>query len=175
MTRILLVLCLVTLTNACHVHRESTRSDLGAAAAAAGISPAPSVDDLSWLVGAWRGEGLGGQVDEVWTAPGGGVMVGHFRLVRDGAVRFYEIMTLGPIDADGTLGLKVKHFAPDLTGWEEKDAWVTFPVRSTDGGTVEMEGARMRRIDDERMEITVTMSSRDGSRHDEVLRYRRVR
>ena len=41
--------------------------------------PGPAtLADAAWLVGAWRGEGLGGAVQEVWGEPVAGRMVGTF-------------------------------------------------------------------------------------------------
>ena len=47
-----------------------------------------SVAELSWLAGHWRGEGLGGQCEEIWSAPQAGTMMGTFRLMKDGEVQF---------------------------------------------------------------------------------------
>ena len=81
--------------------------------------PGARVTEFSWLTGAWVGEGLGGEVEEVWSAPVGGSMVGHFRLVRDGQPVFYELLTL--IEVDGSVEMRLKHMNPDMTGWEEKN------------------------------------------------------
>lgn len=37
----------------------------------------------------------------MWSAPVGGTMVGHFRLVRDGKPVFYELLTL--IEVEGSV------------------------------------------------------------------------
>lgn len=88
--------------------------------------PGARVTEFSWLTGAWVGEGLGGEVDEVWSAPVGGSMVGYFRLVRDGKPVFYEMLTL--IEVDGSVEMRLKHMNPDMTGWEEKNDFVTFKL-----------------------------------------------
>jgi hypothetical protein len=161
---------------ACHLRREVTTSDLRGAAAAAGVSvPAPAVEDLAWLEGAWRGEGLDGVVDEVWSAPVDGAMVGHFRFTKDGTVGFYELMTLGPIGADGRFGMKVKHFGPDLGGWEEKDGWVAFPFLERVDERFHFDGLTIERVAADRVEISVRIRGRDGTERTEVFRYRRLR
>lgn len=63
--------------------------------------PAASLEDVSWLAGRWLGEGLGAVAEETWLPPSGGAMAGIFRLVREGSVDFYEIVTL--VEAEGTL------------------------------------------------------------------------
>jgi hypothetical protein len=56
--------------------------------------PASTIADVAWLAGSWEGEGLGGTVDEVWSEPGGGAMVGYFRLVKDGKAVFCGLRVL---------------------------------------------------------------------------------
>lgn len=86
--------------------------------------------DFSWMAGAWTGQGLGGQVDEVWSAPAGGTMVGHFRLVKDGKPVFYELLTL--LEVEGSVEMRLKHFNADMTGWEEKADYLTFKLTKID-------------------------------------------
>lgn len=88
--------------------------------------PGARVTEFKWLTGSWVGEGLGGQVEEVWSEPVGGSMVGHFRLVRDGKPVFYELLTL--IEVEGSVEMRIKHMNPDMTGWEEKNDFLTFKL-----------------------------------------------
>jgi len=55
-------------------------------------SPAATIADMAWLAGHWIGGGLGGLTEEVWSPPRNGVMMGMFRLVRDGKPIFYELL-----------------------------------------------------------------------------------
>src|SRR5690606_36146300 len=89
-------------------------------------SPPATIDRVAWLAGRWVGEGLGGVSEEIWSPPAGGAMMGSYRLLKDGAPVFYEMFLL--VEEKGTLILKVKHFAPDFTGWEEKSEFVDFPL-----------------------------------------------
>jgi hypothetical protein len=82
--------------------------------------PPARVTDFGWLTGRWTGEGLGGRIEEVWSPPDGGAMVGYFRLVKDDKPVFYEILTL--IEIEGSVEMRLKHVNPDMTGWEDKDA-----------------------------------------------------
>jgi hypothetical protein len=90
--------------------------------------PAQTADcsRFHWLPGHWQGRGLGGEVDEFWTSPAGGSMVGVFRLRVAGEPKFYEIlwMTCGPA---GT-AMHVKHFTEARIGWEPRDGTVAFPL-----------------------------------------------
>ena len=89
-----------------------------------GASPPASITDVSWIAGNRRAEALGGVCEEFWTTPMGGSMVGVFRFVKNEKIVFYEIMTIA--EENRSLVLKIKHFNPDLTGWEEKNTAQTF-------------------------------------------------
>lgn len=84
-------------------------------------SPPASAHALDWLVGSWSGPGVGGVLAlETWTAPVGGTMVGTFiQQDADGAIAFTELMYIRPVG--DSLELAIKHFGPDLAGWEEKE------------------------------------------------------
>ncbi len=84
------------------------------------------VEELDWLAGSWKGEGLGGLVEEQWSAASAGSLVGTFKLSSEGEPSFYEIFVISD-DGDGVT-LRLKHFNPDMTGWEEKDDHVTFSL-----------------------------------------------
>lgn len=84
------------------------------------VSPPARIADVAWLQGYWTGEGLGGQVEDVWLPPKAGVLLGAFRLMKaDGKPGFYELYAIEEVD--DTLQFVVKHFNPDWVGWEEKD------------------------------------------------------
>ena len=85
--------------------------------------PAATLDDARWLVGSWAGTGFGKRFEEVWNPPSAGSMVGMFKLFGDDGVAMYELMVITV--EDGTLSLKVRHFNPDFTAWEDKDEDVT--------------------------------------------------
>lgn len=89
-------------------------------------SPPATLDQMDWLVGQWEGEGVrGAPAMESWLKPMGGMMVGTFvQEDADGAIMFTEHMYL--MQESSTLALKLKHFNADLTGWEEKDDFLTF-------------------------------------------------
>ena len=87
---------------------------------------------MAWMAGRWVGEHEGDRFEEWWSEPHAGMMLGMFRWHRDGEPRFYELMSMEPDEA--RLVFRIKHFAPGLVGWEEKDAAVTFDlVRQTEG------------------------------------------
>lgn len=93
-------------------------------------APTLTVSDLAWLAGQWQGELNGALIEEHWSTPAGGVIMGMFRWVkpaeegaREGANRIalYELFVLEP-DDEGQPVLRLRHFSPGLVAWEEKDA-----------------------------------------------------
>jgi Domain of unknown function (DUF6265) len=122
--------------------------------------PKATLAAVSWLAGAWRGDGMGGVAEEQWSAPAGGQMMGMFRLLKPGtggsdAISFYEFLTF--VEQEGTLVLKLKHFNADLTGWEEKDEFVTFRLARVTPDAVYFDGLTFRRDAPDRLSIFLAL------------------
>jgi hypothetical protein len=134
--------------------------------------PAATLSAMEWLAGRWVGSALGGDVEEVWSAPQGGAMMGMYRLVRDGKPVFYELLTL--VEHEGSLLLRLKHFHADLRGWEEKDDTVDFSLVALEDGAVHFEGMSFHPRGDS---LTVHLAIGDrggGTVREETFTYRRV-
>ena len=130
----------------------------------------PSIDAADWLRGCWAGQGLGGEVEECWSAAADGQMVGHFQLVKGGKPQFYEILL---IDARPPgLRMRVKHFNADFTAWEDKGDWHSFEPVAVAPNKLSFNGLELERRGDELM-IVVTLKHKDGSVADHTLRLRR--
>src|SRR5436190_19333601 len=71
-------------------------------------SPPATLASVAWLQGHWEGEGLGGVSEELWSPAAGGVMMGMYRLLKDGKPTFYEFLML--VEENGTFAMKLKHF-----------------------------------------------------------------
>ena len=120
-----------------------------------------SIEDAIFLVGHWQGDGMGGFNEEVWGEPLGGSMLGAFRHLQGDEPSFSEIMQIS--EDNGTLALRLKHFNPDLTGWEEKDDMVTFPlVRVEPNEALYFRGLTYRRVSDNLLTIYLALHNRDG-------------
>ncbi len=92
--------------------------------------PSARLSDVEWLSGTWRGTGLGGVVESTWSDPIDRVMLGTMRLHRVGKPVFFELTML--VEEDSTVVKYIKHFGPDLKGWEDRDASQRFAlVRKT--------------------------------------------
>ena len=107
-----------------HTSPPNTADPNSAANFAAPISA--TIDSLAWMAGSWYGTLDGDPVDEHWSLPAGGAMVGMFRWLKNGKVYLYELLAIEP-DADG-LVLRLKHFDRGLNGWETKGSAVAYPL-----------------------------------------------
>jgi len=141
-----------------HETAHTLRSAPGAA------RPAATLADMAWLIGRWKGTGLGGVSEEIWAEPVGGVMMGMYRLVINGKPSFYEFMHLS--EEQGSLVLKLKHFNPDLTAWEEKDRFVAFPLVKLGEKEALFSGLTFRLLADEKLEIFLALQQ-DGKVREE--------
>ncbi|MFN3997579.1 DUF6265 family protein [Algoriphagus sp.] len=106
-----------------------------------------NVKDLSWMVGYWTGTGLGGECEEVWMPAVDGQMIGTFRFWDDGKLVFSEFMNL--IQDGESISMKLKHFNPNLSGWEEKEEWTTFRLIELSRNKVWFVGLTIERVGDE--------------------------
>lgn len=88
------------------------------------------VADMAWMSGRWAGEKDGAWVEEIWTEPQAGNMMGMSRIVQKGQVVFFEMGTIdqgpnGPV-------LRLVHYDPGLKAWEDKGSPMTWEVVSWD-------------------------------------------
>ena len=141
--------------------------------------PAASLDDVAWLIGAWRGDvvdeafsdAFGDSFEEVWNPPSAGTMVGMFKLLRDGEVAFYELMIL--VEEAGSLTLKVRHFGADFSAWEDKNEYADFPFVMAGADSLHFSGYSFYRVDDDTANAYLAMRRGDEI-HEEKLVYRRI-
>ena len=136
-------------------------------------SPPATLADVAWLQGHWRGPGLGGISEEFWMEPSGGAMPGVFRTVTDGHVLFYEIFVL--TEHEGSLVLRLKHFNPDMTGWEDKEEMVRFRLAHVEPGLIQFNSLTYRLETEDTMRIHVAVRQRDGKLEELEFMLSRVR
>ncbi len=132
--------------------------------------PAATLEDVHWLVGNWLADGLGGEIEEVWNPPSAGSMVGMFKVLKAGAVVFYEMMLL--VQEEGSLSLKVKHFSPDFTAWEEKADYIDFRLVAVEENAVHFSGLSFYRLGPDRIDGYIALKYSDGIREEKLV-YRR--
>ncbi len=72
--------------------------------AAAGEAEPPSIDDLAWMAGHWRGTIGEAVIEEVWLTPAGSQMIGVNRTLVDGSAVAFENLRIEAAD-DGIVFL----------------------------------------------------------------------
>ena len=141
-----------------------------------GHNPPPAtVAQLDWMLGQWVGEGIGGaRAYESWLPASGANMVGTFvQETAAGEIMFTEHMYVA--EEAGSLVVRLKHFNADLTGWEEKDDMLSFPLLSIDQCAAYFSALTYRCDGDDGMLVAVRMKS-DGEEIKElVFRFKRLR
>lgn len=130
-----------------------------------------TIQDMKRLSGTWRGTGLGGTVEEIYSEAQDGIMMGSFRFLENGKTVFYELILVQ--EENGTLAVRLKHFGADFTGWEEKDKNVLFRFVKKDGNRMYFEGQTFEFIGNKSLNIYVAIKQKDGSMVEEVFRYKR--
>ncbi len=131
------------------------------------VPPPATIDQAEWLIGDWVGKGIEGErAAESWLPPSEGTMVGVFvQEQADGTIRFTEHMYMA--EEGGSLVLKLKHFNPDLTGWEAKDDMVRFRLLSIKPCAAYFSGLTYRCDDEGNLVVAVRMKS-DGPEVEEL-------
>ena len=114
------------------------------------ISP---LDKLAWISGHWRAEALGGMAEEIWSPVLGSSLMGSFRLVVADQVKFYEFMTITEQAAE--VVLRIKHFHPDLTGWEAQNNCVEAKLLDSDLNTAVFDGFVFKRVGQDQLKVSV--------------------
>lgn len=135
--------------------------------------PQATLTQVAWLAGSWEGEAFGERFEEVWNPASGGSMVGMFKLMNGDDVGFYELMLL--VEEEGSLSLKVKHFNPDFSAWEDKKDYVDFKLVKVEPDAVHFSGLSFYRRGDDAIDGYIVMRTNDGAISEEKLVYRRVR
>ena len=136
-------------------------------------SPRAAIESMAWIAGTWRGAAAGDESEETWGMPNAGSMLGMYRLTKDAKPVFYELLAL--TEENGSLVLRIKHFHPDLSGWEERTDSVTMPLVAVRSDRVYFEGLTFESQGDDGLAIYVAIEDRTtGSIREEVFKLIRV-
>ena len=106
-----------------------------------------SLDQINWLVGYWKGTGLGGDCEELWLPAADNSMTGVFRFQSSGKINFTEYMFIE--ESGESLTVRLKHFGRDLTPWEEKEKWIEFKLVKLENQTAYFHGITYQRKNDQ--------------------------
>ena len=130
-----------------------------------------SAGDFAFLAGMWRGEGFGGQSEEMWMPPSNGRVFGIFTQTNDGELVFTEYMEITKEEAGWVL--RLKHFNPDFSGWEEKDDYVTFKLESVAENKAVFGGLSYE-VSGDRLTVSLRLRQDDGSITTEQFNFDRI-
>jgi hypothetical protein len=121
------------------------------------VPAAAKIEDISWLEGRWVGEGFGGAAEDVIAPAADGQMMGMFRHLKpDGSINFYEFYVFA--EEEGSITQRLKHFSPMLSGWEEKDEFVEFPLVTIEGGAAFFDGMTYKLDENGMLTVAVRVS-----------------
>ena len=118
------------------------------------------LEQISWLSGQWKGEAFGGQTEENWSVASAGSMMAVFKLITNNQVSFYDLKIIREVEQ--TLVLQIKHFDPDLKGWETKNETVDCPLLKLTPTQAVFEGMRFEKISDTKMRVYVDVENDEG-------------
>jgi len=134
--------------------------------------PSANITQLSWIAGHWQGEALGGVCQEYWVEPLAGSMTGMFRMIRADKIAFYEFLVIS--EEAGSLILKIKHFSPDLIGWEEKDQSTLFPLVKLNEKEAFFDGLTFRQTSPDSLTVFVGIDQEGEIPEEAAFRYHRI-
>ena len=135
------------------------------------IRPKATIESVSWLVGSWKGEAFGGTFEEVWTEASSSTMVGMFKLMHNNKPTMYEFELI--VEEKGSLTVQLKHFNADLSGWEEKDQFISFPLVKLTENAAYFEGLTYLRDGPDRLKVYVVVGQ-DGVVREEAMLFHRM-
>ncbi|MDH3492015.1 MAG: DUF6265 family protein [Acidobacteriota bacterium] len=131
-----------------------------------------TVSDMEWMAGSWAGQAFGGDVRETWTKTDGGLMMGMYVLEKENQAVFYEFLIFQVVD--GELFLRLKHFNPDMTGWEEKEKTVDFRFVKKEGNRYYFRGLTFENAGENSLNIYLALRQKDKTYKEEVFKMKRV-
>lgn len=127
--------------------------------------PPARIADMAWIEGHWIGDMPNGPVEQVVLGPRFGHMPGFVRALAPGNVIFYEISVF--MEVDNSLTVRVKHFTPELAGWEAREAYIDRPLVDRDATNFFFDGITVSRTGPD--SFTVYFLNRSGSEEGETI------
>lgn len=130
---ILLTVCMASLAGGLVLGLEPSRVD-------GPMKRKISIEDFAWISGHWGMDKDGDTLEEIWSEPKGGSLMGVFRWMKaDGSVRLFEMLSI-VVEDDGVY-FRFRHFGPDLTAWEDKTSPLSFKLTRMTGDLAVFENA----------------------------------
>ena len=140
-----------------------------------------TIDQLSWVAGAWTGTLGERTIEQHWSAPLGGSIIAMYRSIQNSKATLYELLAMEQ-DGEG-VSLRIKHFAPGagLVGQEAKDESANHALVKLEDRLAVFEGGSsaspvrvtFRSPDPNTLNITVERT-RNGAPVSTEFKYRRI-
>lgn len=127
--------------------------------------------NIEWMQGDWVGDGFGGISYETWSPPIEGVMLGTYRHVSEGKNNFFELFTISQND-DGSFVMKLRHFNPDMTAWEDEKGHLIWPLKSHTDNSVTFGPCTYEMINADSMRITLIINN-DEKQETEIFNFKK--
>jgi len=134
-------------------------------------APPADISQIEWMTGHWKGKAFGGSTEEIWSPPAAGAMMFVFRSIMGNEIGFYEIRHIRELE--NSLVFELKHFGPDLKGWEEKDEVQTYKFIKAEENSMYFEGVTFERISDQEINIYGLIDNEDGTAEEMKFNYKR--
>lgn len=135
-----------------------------------------SIEDLAWIAGKWKGQLGSSSIEEQWSEPEAGGLMGMFRLVSAGQTRLLEFMTIE--SEESGIALYLRHFSPGLEAREDNalrfglisqtENEATFETMETAGKT-----RLLYRMEPDNGLTVVLEKDRDGKTSSQTFHYTR--
>jgi hypothetical protein len=141
-----------------------------------------TVDQLSWITGAWTGTLGERTIEQHWSAPLAGSIIAMYRSIQANRPTLYELLA---IEQEGeAVVLRIKHFAPGagLVSREAKDESINHTLVKLDGRTAVFEGTgaasttRITFASPDAATLTITVArQREGKPASTEFKYTRIK
>lgn len=128
------------------------------------------INDFSMLVGSWTGEGLGGMCDELWLPAKAEQMQGVFRMIENNELVFTEFMSI--LKDSTSWVMKIKHFSPDMKGWEAQDESTDFRFIKKENNTLYFDRLTIAATSSNQLNVYVAMKTDDVYK-EELFEYKK--
>lgn len=125
------------------------------------------IEKLNWIEGNWTTEKWGGTVEEYWSAPSGNSIIGMFRFIVDGKLRFSEHFTITEIDEN--LTLRLRHFDANFISWEEKEEYLEFRFVEMEDSSITFNGIRYELLDSGELKVNLELKRDDKTEIEEFI------
>lgn len=125
-------------------------------------SRAPAkIEDLAWLEGSWVGDMPDGPVEHVILPARHGHMPSFVRALAKDKVFFYEISVFA--ESGSTVVSRVKHFTPELSGWESREGYVERVLVERDEKTLFFDGLTILSTGKDSFTVYFLVKREDGT------------